>query len=80
MEIIRSEGRNFSEVIAPQEEEELYTNPHLIFSQVNQYDYSKTEYYPLSTQEFCVQAIGDKIIVKSYFYINCHISLVVKFT
>jgi hypothetical protein len=26
-------------------------------------------------QEFCVQAIGDKIIVKSHFYVTCHISL-----
>jgi hypothetical protein len=43
---------------------------YLIFSHVNQYDYSKTEYYPLSPQEFCVGAIGDKIIVKAYFYVN----------
>ena len=68
MEIIHWGGQNFSDVVAPQEEEEeLYSKPYLIFSQVDQYDYSKTEYYTLSPQEFCVRAIGDKIIVKSHF-------------
>jgi len=29
-------------------------------------------------QEFCVGAVGDKIIVKAYFKVNCHISRICK--
>ena len=44
----------------------LYRKLYLIFSQVNQYDYSKSIIH-CHPQEFCVGAIGDKIIVKACF-------------